>query len=909
MKCSFLYLIALIVFTPLHAQWMQTNGPYGGYVQAIAVAVNGVGDTNIFLGTSGGVFRSTNNGTSWTGVNSGLLNEALYVRALEFDGSNLYAGTTAGVFRSTNNGANWTETNTGLTNPFIYTFAVSGANLFAGTWGGGVFLSTNYGSTWNEVNTGLINKNVMALLPSGTYLFAGTDGGGVYRSTDNGSNWTAVDSGLNTLRVSKLLRNGTSLFAGTLDGGLYVSIDSGTSWKTVNSGLNGNTISGLASIDSTIFVANNFGNYKSTDNGTSWIEINNGLNDTRMLSIAASGSNIFAGTHTGIYISTNNGTNWYETNAGLTNLTILSLIKSGGNLLAGAEKKIYLSTDNGSIWTRTATESWMNDVTAYTFIEGPNGSSGTNLYAGGSNMARSTDNGISWSLSNNGITGTFVNSLAASGTNIFAGTDPSGVFLSTNYGGNWSAINTGLSNKSIRSIAASGTTLLAANYNGGIYRSTDNGANWAFVNGSSGIDVNSFLVVGDNIFAGSHHGVHKSTDGGITWILTSNGITLYGDYISSIVISGDYLFAGGARTGVFLSSDSGAHWTPVNNGLNGAAREIYSLVINGANIYAGTTASIHVAQISSIIPPHIPQSLVVTDSSYNTFTLRWRKNSDADFLQYHLYYGTSPNPSTLLATITDINDTSITLSGLNARTKYYFRITAVDSLMNESGYSNEVTGTPFHIYSFSVNWLEADFGEVIVGTSRDTTVVVTNAGSDTLRIYSVNSTNWAFSARRSSLQIAPGKSAEDTVRFTPTKLGADSAMVIITSNSPTSPDTIMVYGTGVNPTSVARFQEVPKEYSLEQNYPNPFNPSTKIMYGLPFQSFVVLKVYDIVGREVAVLVNEEQSAGWKEVRWNAINFASGIYFYKLTAHHASVSSALSGQAENYSEVKKLILLK
>lgn len=73
----------------------------------------------------------------------------------------------------------------------------------------------------------------------------------------------------------------------------------------------------------------------------------------------------------------------------------------------------------------------------------------------------------------------------------------------------------------------------------------------------------------------------------------------------------------------------------------------------------------------------------------------------------------------------------------------------------------------------------------------------------------------------------------------------------------------------------------PKEFKLEQNFPNPFNPTTTIQYQLPTDSKITLKVYDILGSEVITLVNEEQEAGYKEIKFNAGNIASGIYIYRL----------------------------
>ena len=88
----------------------------------------------------------------------------------------------------------------------------------------------------------------------------------------------------------------------------------------------------------------------------------------------------------------------------------------------------------------------------------------------------------------------------------------------------------------------------------------------------------------------------------------------------------------------------------------------------------------------------------------------------------------------------------------------------------------------------------------------------------------------------------------------------------------------------------------PKEFSLNQNYPNPFNPSTCIQYQVSSISQVTLKVYDLLGNEVAVLVNEEQPAGTYEVEFSAEGLTSGIYFYQL-------------QAGSLSETKKMILMK
>ena len=97
---------------------------------------------------------------------------------------------------------------------------------------------------------------------------------------------------------------------------------------------------------------------------------------------------------------------------------------------------------------------------------------------------------------------------------------------------------------------------------------------------------------------------------------------------------------------------------------------------------------------------------------------------------------------------------------------------------------------------------------------------------------------------------------------------------------------------------------LPLVFQLNQNYPNPFNPATMISYQLKVKSYVTITVYDLLGREVAALVNQEQSAGSHSVEWNAAKYSSGVYFYRLQAREKS-----GGQTGSFTETKKLMLVK
>ncbi len=98
-------------------------------------------------------------------------------------------------------------------------------------------------------------------------------------------------------------------------------------------------------------------------------------------------------------------------------------------------------------------------------------------------------------------------------------------------------------------------------------------------------------------------------------------------------------------------------------------------------------------------------------------------------------------------------------------------------------------------------------------------------------------------------------------------------------------------------TSVSgRGSELPADFALRQNYPNPFNPSTTIKYEFPKASHVTLAVYDLLGREVVILVNAVEEPGYKSVEWDATGLTSGVYFYRLTAG-------------DFTQTKKLLLLR
>jgi hypothetical protein len=285
----------LLTVVSVEAQWVRMNGPGTGKISITCFVAKGMnlfaGTEARFAGIADGVFLTTNNGTTWTPENDGLLNTG--IRALATIDTSLFAGTgSGGIYLSNNDGTNWATLNTSFN---ISAIAISGTNLFIGATCSGIYLSTDDGRHWTPA--GLDNKCIISLAAIGSNLFAGTYGDGAYLSTDNGTNWTTMNSGLAYQNVSTFATIGTDIFAGT-DHGVYRSTDKGTNWTAVNSGLPSEHVNALLVHDKSIFAATNSSVFISTDNGSSWVGASTGLTELSIKTLTAFGPYLFAGAAT-----------------------------------------------------------------------------------------------------------------------------------------------------------------------------------------------------------------------------------------------------------------------------------------------------------------------------------------------------------------------------------------------------------------------------------------------------------------------------------------------------------------------------------------------------------------------------------------------------------------------------------
>jgi len=302
---------------------------------------------------------------------------------------------------------------------------------------------------------------------------------------------------------------------------------------------------------------------------------------------------------------------------------------TGGTSLYTGGVRVWRTDDQGSSWTHLGTG--LTDVNAFALLAVPSGSGGNDLLVGTANgVFRSTDNGANWSASSSGLPANLSIYALGSGPNGSGGTNQYAgagsfvgqVFRSTNNGASWTSVSSGLpvgqANINALTTTASGT-VLAGTMNG-IYRSTNFGASWTRVFDLYGF---SFTRHGTTLYAGTSSGVHRSTNDGATWTAINNGMVFTWTYAVAAIPNGSgvTLFAGAG--GVMRSTDNGATWTAANNGLTNLS--VYALTTapnpgGGTDLYAGTSEGVfrttnngaswtNVSFISSY-----PQALEVTPS-------------------------------------------------------------------------------------------------------------------------------------------------------------------------------------------------------------------------------------------------------------------------------------------------------
>ena len=208
--------------------WNRINNDMNvAYIWAMAKKSGG----KLFAATEQGLYLSTNNGSSWS-LNSFAGKD---VRALTVDSDgNIYAGTWGyGIFKSSDNGASWTDVSSSLSCKAVHSLIVNANNeILAGTFGSGVEKSGDHGTTWTKLNVGY--DYVWTLASANNTLYAGTYGGGMYKSSDNGASWQHSD-GLASSFIYDISAtpDGKNVFACAWGAGVFTSANAGEEWNSM----------------------------------------------------------------------------------------------------------------------------------------------------------------------------------------------------------------------------------------------------------------------------------------------------------------------------------------------------------------------------------------------------------------------------------------------------------------------------------------------------------------------------------------------------------------------------------------------------------------------------------------------------------------------------------------------------
>ena len=372
------------------------------------------------------------------------------------------------------------------------------------------------------------------------------------------------------------------------------------------------------------------------------------------------------------------------------------------------------------------------------------------------------------------------------------------------------------------------------------------GAQWVQTNGSfpgSGY-VTALAVGGTNLFAGtsgsaSSGGEYVSTDNGASW--AGPDPNLGNPYIHAFAVSTSYLFAA-TDIGVYRLANNGTVWTFVNSGI--LNRSIEALAISGTNLFAGTLGGVYLS----------------TNSGAN-----WTRASSG---------------------LTDTTVISLAVSGTNlfAGTQAGGAFLSTDNGTSWTAVNSGLTNS--FVQAFAVvgtNIFAGTGGGVFLSTNNGTGWTAVNSGlTKSVLALAVSGTSLFAGTQNSGVYLSTNSGANWiavglsntiyslAVRGTNLFAGARGGVW-------RRPLSEMV-------TSVERLSSnVPTHFSLEQNYPNPFNPSTIISFGVPSKSFVSLKVFNVLGAEIATLVNENKVPGTYQVTWDASGYPSGVYLYRLIA--------------------------
>jgi ligand-binding sensor domain-containing protein len=704
-----------------------------------------------------------------------------------------------------------------------------------------------------------------------TIALVGISGSALCQSWNQCAHVSRVDT-FQAGAIEAVLVPAQGMFLAATDHGICRTSDAGNHWslplRTVRAPLplaQGGAL--FSHPDGRIFAGTLDGLAFSTDLGISWNAVPSHPGVLTCKMIRDTQGRLFTATWdltssaSGVCRSTDNGVTWPKV---LDSVYVETVETGPGDLLfVGGRLTLYRSADAGQTWDTLHAGASFRSVTVT-----QNGSILSGLYRTNPLWmvtARSTNNGTSWGWA----AGFYAEYFARDANQYVYVACDSGMRRTTDNGTTWQVLNTGLRNSRgevpwLRSLVRSDGTAMTAGecHTGELFHSTDLGSNWhsvpavrVFQAVPAILSSMTFKKPGRLFLASSRFGILEWTEDGV---LNHVNNSLADLKVLAVHTTEDGDLFAGTASGVYRSTNNGLGWAKF-----GAASLITKAVADMADgsILAGTNAGVikHAADGSSLSV----MSTGLVNRSVNTLWSgtdgRTFVGTEDGFYRLDSITWVPLNVSASELRVIDIDVCEQTIAIATRDSGVYV------SMNNGQLWQHKTAG----MEGLPVTAVVLTAKDKLYAATATTGVFATTSGASTWTALSGGLTD----QRLKDLALGPG----------------GFHYVISDSGALSRTTSALVSVSDLCPAQTMAFV-------LHQNYPNPFNPSTTICYGLPERSHVSLAVYNTLGQQVAILQNGEQEAGYHDVKFDASNLPSGVYFYRV-------------QAGSYVETKKLLAIR
>ncbi|MEA3499966.1 MAG: YCF48-related protein, partial [Candidatus Marinimicrobia bacterium] len=694
----------------------------------------------------------------------------------------------------------------------------------------------------------------------------------VTEAVGNSSLWTALHPTPTTNTIDDVqFANSTIGYACGNKGTMLKTTDGGDNWNLLKTDVD-KDLKKLHFIDvNTGYVVGDDGTVlKTVDGGNSFMQLSTedtiGTRDLFSVYFTDANTGFVGGDvyHAVIWNTTDGGNTWHETALPLddyTDVNDIEFLNSSTGIAICDDGKIVRTTDSGTSWTEVTSGTTENLWEMY-FLDSNNG------WAVGSNrnVAKTTDGGANWSLISSPSSYNDYLDVYFTDVNTGYAVIDNGVYKTIDGGANWDS-KLYQYDYYLNTLDKRDGYAYAFTAGGHLFKTNDSWETNTVINSQACEIINAvkFKDIYNGIAVDGGGNIMRTTDAGENWELIDSDCSSLKDvkYLNST----DIIAVGSSGT-VLKSTNNGSSWTEISTA-NIQSKTLYGFDAPTSNVF-------YAVGYDGLIVKSSDGGSSWTEQAFGDTNLY-----DVKFLDANTGFavGGKYNKSKLLKTTnggTNWNDVSC----------------PVDEQLNKIIFVNSTTGfiagndgTILKTINGGDNW--SDISAAMYKDFNDISFVNENFG------YIVGTYGEIFFTEDGGTTWNRDETFPASNYLYGVDFIDDSTGYVVGMYS-----SILRYRKGIIPPNVA-VQEQPgiaDEYILKQNYPNPFNPVTTISYEIPEAAKVTINIYNIAGQKVETLLSEFKQSGKYKIVWNANNFASGVYFYKI-------------QTKDFVKTNKMLLLK